>query len=645
MAKFTTTSDGYTKSFQLPAFTELNYASVGGKSVDVQESGVNAVLASAGNNGDPIVIDYEALGSLTTFTNTDTNLSKTATGTYIGNGTSQTIKLGFKPDFVIVKSATGEQTVFDGKSSFLKRTNYFLNLASIRGDFGIIINEDGFSVGSDRSVNLLGDGNLTYHYFAYCDNGSNSFLQAGYAGNAISGRTVDVFKGTPLRAGFVKRDSGRSVVWLYGDATQNFFYNGSNNVVSTGTTLNAKTGVLTTGTGEEINQWNGLLGEGMFFAGFPENASSTYANEYTGTGAILNLVLPWEPDCIMIIPRNTASAGSRLWMSSFPANQSTSLSSAGIGGALELTLTRGGVTRNLLTLSATSAVNSAGAKYQIMAFKKNTNVPYKPEGQDLTVYPKTVVVNPTGYIDCGTDSSLAISDNITMEFYGCITNIDAVQYVAGGDLDNDVGNQDKIVPLIFRSGGADRALGAVSYGMAVTAGVVTTDEWLEPHLLVCNHDRWQIVNSLTGIELDNYPTNVGVAVEVGKLVHIIVTHQAQGIWNVYVNGHNARETKLDRNVKIGRPNVRGYVGHRTMLLARQRDTISNTNGGAVKLARIYNRALTKEEAYSNYLAISGKAQPVQGFVEEWDANKATNTLLPATNNPANNGVVTNGLVS
>jgi hypothetical protein len=343
-----------------------------------------------------------------------------------------------------------------------------------------------------------------------------------------------------------------------------------------------------------------------------------------------------------VVSRNANSAGSRIWLSSFPANSAVSLSSSGTPATGDFTVTRGGINRNLVTISAASAVNTAGNNFVLMAWKKNRNATYFPIVGDSNIYQKTVVVNNTGYIDCGTDDSLAISNDITMEFYGLVTNIDATQYAAGGDLDNDAGNQGKIVPLIFRSGGADRTFGAVSYGMAVTAGPVTTDQWIEPNLLICNHDRWQIVNSLTGIELNDYPTNTGVTVELGKLVHIIVTHKSQGNWNVYVNGFSARETKLDRNVEIGRPNVRGYAGHRTMILARQRDAISNTNGGGVKLAALYNRALSADEARQNYLSLFNEASRIPDYVEMWTAENVTSNTMMAFKNPANNGNIVNG---
>lgn len=61
MSKFTAVSNGYTKSFQLPEFSEINYATINGFPVDVKESGNNAVLASAGTNGQAIEIDYQAV--------------------------------------------------------------------------------------------------------------------------------------------------------------------------------------------------------------------------------------------------------------------------------------------------------------------------------------------------------------------------------------------------------------------------------------------------------------------------------------------------------------------------------------------------------------------------------------------------------
>lgn len=66
MSQFNTVSNGYTTSFQLPPFTVINYATIAGLAVDVQESGNYAVLAKAGSNGQAIVIDYQvADGSYT----------------------------------------------------------------------------------------------------------------------------------------------------------------------------------------------------------------------------------------------------------------------------------------------------------------------------------------------------------------------------------------------------------------------------------------------------------------------------------------------------------------------------------------------------------------------------------------------------
>ncbi|OZA05826.1 MAG: hypothetical protein B7X95_05080 [Methylophilaceae bacterium 17-44-8] len=62
MAKFKVISNGFTKSFQLPAFTKINFATVNGLAVDVQDVGNNAVLETAGNNGQLIVIDYQEEG-------------------------------------------------------------------------------------------------------------------------------------------------------------------------------------------------------------------------------------------------------------------------------------------------------------------------------------------------------------------------------------------------------------------------------------------------------------------------------------------------------------------------------------------------------------------------------------------------------
>lgn len=60
MSQFTATSDGYTKRFQIPEFTKVNYVTVEGLAVDFTAQGVTVDVAYVGVNGDDIIINYQA---------------------------------------------------------------------------------------------------------------------------------------------------------------------------------------------------------------------------------------------------------------------------------------------------------------------------------------------------------------------------------------------------------------------------------------------------------------------------------------------------------------------------------------------------------------------------------------------------------
>jgi hypothetical protein len=563
-------------------------------------------------------------------------LPKTVTGTYTSNGSAGlAVNLGGKPDFVVVKT-NGQPAVFANRLNFFRRTDHFANNSSIAEEFGITITDTGFRLGNDNKVNQSTPS--TYYYFAYFDNGSKSMLQGNWQGNETDGRLVDIFAQTPLQAAIIKRDNPRAPVYLLADEPFNYFFNDSTNAVSIGTTLSGDSGEITVGGGSEVNQWTGILGEGTNCFAFPKDSKACFAKKYNSNGSIRNIILPFEPDMIFLVPRSTTTAVTRMWLSSFPTNNTVSLSTGSVANDI---LT---VNKNMVTLLAGTAMNTNGVEYALFAWRKCRDTALVPQDIFVTDRRKTLMINSGGYIDCGTDSSLLIDDGLTMEWYGAVTNIDTVQFAESATPDTDAGNQDKIIPLIFRSGGVDDANGNVSFGMAITAPPTSTDVWTKPVLMICTHDNWRMLKTNSG-NLDQNPNNTGYIIEAGTLVHVVATHAGKGVWNVYVNAENVKERKRDLQASIGRPNVKGYAGHRTMILARQRDTIANTNGGAFKFAAIYKRALTPSEVRQNYLAIFGEAERVtSGLAEMWDAEKVTGNVLPASVNPANNGTIVSGFI-
>jgi hypothetical protein len=569
----------------------------------------------------------------------------TMSGTYTGNGTANTlISLSFRPTLVIIKAATTEQAVFGNETNFMKRTDFFVNQASIDGSAGITITDSGFTIGTSSRVNTNG---TTYYYFAYCDNGSDNLLQGNYSGSGIAGRTVDLFTRKPIAGMIVKRDSSRAPVWIVADKEFNYFFNDSTNAVSTGTTLNGTTGVLTVGAGIEINQWGGLLGEGMNALAFAKDSDSVFVTTYTGTGAARSITLPFIPEAFLLSIRKTqALASTRAWMSSLSAGQHLALTNQAVGSG-EFTVSGSRIT------FAGAAFNAVDTEYGIYAFRKLRNNHWVEPNRLPTVINKSVELASTGYIDCGTSNSLQISGAITMEWFGTVYLPDTAQYTGSADIDTLAGNQDKLNPLIFRSSGADSTAGAVSFGMCISAGTVSVDSYVDCSVLVAMHDYWGMLrsndNTANDLSLDNHPWNTGITIPANENVHILCTHAGNGYWTLYVNGVRIKERKRDELLATSpatpRANVTGYSGHKTVIGGRLRDgSIANANGGSVRLARIYNRALSEQEAKNNYFSTTGKATATPGFVEQWDARNASGSTLPATVNVANNGVITNGVV-
>lgn len=81
-----------------------------------------------------------------------------ASGTYTGNGTSQSITIGWQPKFIIINNqSSGEASCYktDGMAGddFIQ----YASNAEIHTTFGVTITSTGFSVGSRADINGSGD--------------------------------------------------------------------------------------------------------------------------------------------------------------------------------------------------------------------------------------------------------------------------------------------------------------------------------------------------------------------------------------------------------------------------------------------------------------------------------------------------------
>jgi uncharacterized repeat protein (TIGR01451 family) len=148
---------------------------------------MNTATVTSADQSDPVSSNNS--DSATVFVVAGSNYSM-ATGKYSGDGgPSQAISgLGFQPNFVIVKgenaaTAVGKTSTMPGALSKSLGPNDQLQLDHI-----VSLDADGFTVGSNLTVNTLG---TTYHWTAFAA-GAGLMAVSSYTGNNANARTIPV---------------------------------------------------------------------------------------------------------------------------------------------------------------------------------------------------------------------------------------------------------------------------------------------------------------------------------------------------------------------------------------------------------------------------------------------------------------------
>ena len=579
---------------------------------------------------DPVTGGLEILGQDGLPVISTEKQSITLTGTYVSNGTLVEEDCGFEPDFIVVKGDAATIAVFHSKASWYGRTDAFNNTDSTGN--GITITKTGFTVGAGAEVNTNG---VTYHYFAYKDNDSESLLQGNWMGNATAGRKVDLFAGKPVKATIIKRDAAQKSVWSWLGLPQSYDMDGNAGDFC----MINNDGTLTLSASNFVNQWANNLGEGTI--GLAITGNSTFAGVYTGAGVAQRTPLPWGIDFAIIQPLGVVGQNAHLWFSTLSAGQHAPVAPAALGTGRITS-----VDESSMLISSGAQLNTNGVKYGVIAFKRNrASTPVVKNAQ--TIYKTAIQLAAGGYIDCGISDSLKFDGAHTLEWFGAIYPTSTTPFAGGAGVDNEANKQ---FPIFCRTGGADGVAGAVSFALAALCprpeGTGQRGgDWSGASLAWATFDTWALPQTGAPV-LDNFPAFSGMVMPSGRLAHIMLSHDGSGGWWLAINGQVVKERKRDLVAATGKANISGGAGHRTIFGARQRATIDYAYGQQFRLARIYNRALTKAEMAANYSALfSPLRNPTPGFIEEWDARKASGTTLPATVNSVNNGTIVSGVIS
>jgi hypothetical protein len=208
---------------------------------------------------------------------TPTGTFKMSSGVYTGNNTSQSITgLGFRPDLVVVKADTNQYAVFSTAMMAPNNTAYLANNSANFADGIVSLDSDGFSVGSNATVNTSP---VPYRWTAFAGAPCTNFNIGAYTGIAADNRSITGLGFQPDLVA-LKRDGGSLGVWrsasMAGDATAYF----SATADTTDRLQALEADGFQTGLNAEVN----TAGSTNFYFAFKKTPGQFTVEAYTGNG-------------------------------------------------------------------------------------------------------------------------------------------------------------------------------------------------------------------------------------------------------------------------------------------------------------------------------------------------------------------------
>lgn len=528
---------------------------------------------------------HTATSSNATFSTASDIAMLVQTGSYTGTGTTSTqdITASFKPDTVFVMPANADpvmwrnRTVWHGRSQFLTDLPSAYAIGSLNGEVWEEFDGDGFTATGD--ANKPG---VVYHWVALNGNTPGTDQSSSWIGNAINPREIQ-FTQAAAKAMFIKRDSNRPAI---------FRWQGADNAVSAkfqdGTTdafISINSDGITVTDAVSVNQnSNTSLGEGIEGVGFYDGASSKLVT-YTGDGTSNRLISTgFEPSAAMILDGvndNTAATKRNLFVTD------TMAAGAGkpFGASSVATSVISGLEADGVRL-ATADYNVLGRTYAILAFKTNTSGAADEESFDLSVSDNGLINNGSSVT---LDNFPALSGTSTLEFFG------RPQYGFGN----------RYLPLVMLGSAAPGTL--ASQGGTYNGGIYlySTDPdangWVGPVLRVIHSDY--LSRDRDEGSINYYNLNTGVPISWGKDLHVLVTHNGSGHWQIYVNGKKMKDYNLNLDQPTYGNRTNGGTGVAktvTLLAGGSSEGTVGVSGRAYNVAAWDGVELTREQARERY---------------------------------------------
>lgn len=540
-----------------------------------------------------------------------------ATGSYVGNGSSQSISLGFSPDLVVLK-ASGQYLIWHGKFGWHGRSNRLHAAESISN--GVTITANGFTVGIHADVNANA---ASFAYLAIADNDSGFLAITSWMGNLTDNRELSFLQQVPEFV-WVKRDSVRPGIFCHKDlavgtsitgnvtAASNFI----KALLSYGIRINAHV---------NVNELDGpaTIGEGIESVAFmPSNYMQVVT--WTGNAATTRSISTSFTPCACFLFRNDGST-------SQPAFKADSMSANEIGFLQNLannTARIGPFAGNSIDLIDAS-YNVSGISYTAICFKANAHASYSQHVFNQSS--NGVQLSGTNsQIEIGNHASLNVGTGaFSIEWFGKLSSLpnQAIPLFMRGECDN----------------GTVSNAGRMSWGVFAYPPVDPYAHGWVGHTIRIVHTNYYAA-TLTESDTNYYCWNTGTVINADEELHIIVTHDGNGHWRLCLNGEWVKDRDINLEVPaFGNRSNGGAGSHKVAAGARFTSAGAATDSAPMTIygLRVYGSALTDDQGRARYKrAKFGINVTDVAALEEWSFTGSGSTL--AAMNSANNATIYNG---
>ena len=516
-----------------------------------------------------------------------------ATQTFVGNGSSQTVNFGFRPDFLIVRKESDPAVFFHPMTWRRRSAHLGLNSAHATTE-GVEFTATGCVI---PSVDRLNESGETTYIIAFADNGSGMIEYGGYKGDSETDNKVYTSH-TPHLV-IIKRDNVSDAIFAYtGSATT---YSFRTTVVGNVITLDSDGFTVHVSTDGTDDPTNDSGGEGYDWISFSANSDYLSIVEYVGNGTSQSISAGFLPDLALVkrLTSNTAAF--------FKSADQETTASFNISGGASNTTAITGLTNTGITVGASVFANQGSSDHVAIMFR-GSRAHVEPSG--FSVANRSVLDLPDGGVLIEESDDFNLTGSQTWEF---LLQIQA--------LTTDES-------WIFSRASAPAN---VQIGLLLNSAAQDSD------LMVINGSasaRWR--------------TGVRVLAGETAVIHWVFDATAQRQF-LYLNGKLARFTNGDGSnlVDLSALTIASATtGYRVAFNGvNDAGSVSASNRSDIKYGNVavWTRALSSAEVLARTVGLSKNVDEApRDYLEQWAFCDSYGTRLQASVDSAHNGVIISG---